>query len=139
VSKIVNYLREFSDIPILGENATASIPGLDQPRGLCEENGIYSADTVLVALEDGDRTEALVEMGKTVIAIDLNPLCRTSRKANITVVDEITRAVPKITEHVRTLKADMESIQGIIDSFDNGKNLEGAIEHICESLRGLEF
>ena len=31
------------------------------------------ADTVLVPLEDGDRTEALVKMGKTVVAIDLNP------------------------------------------------------------------
>jgi 4-phosphopantoate--beta-alanine ligase len=139
VSKIVNYLRGSSDFPILGENATARIPGLDQPRGLCEEDGIHSADTVLVALEDGDRTEALVEMGKTVIAIDLNPLCRTSRKANISVVDEVTRAVPKITEHARALKGDREKIQRIIDSFDNGENLEGTIEHICESLKELSF
>jgi 4-phosphopantoate--beta-alanine ligase len=139
VSKIVDHLKEISDVPILGENATASIPGLDQPRGLCEQDGIYSADTVLVALEDGDRTEALTEMGKTVIAIDLNPLCRTSRKASITIVDEVSRAVPKITAHVNALNNDRDNIQRIIDSFDNGKNLENVIEHICESLKMLEF
>lgn len=49
---------------------------------------------VLVPLEDGDRTEALRRMGKTVIAIDLNPLSRTSRAANITIVDNVIRAVP---------------------------------------------
>lgn len=139
VSKIVDHLKEISDITILGQNATARIPGLDQPRGLCEQEGIYSADTVLVALEDGDRTEALTEMGKTVIAIDLNPLCRTSRKASVTIVDEVTRAVPKITAHVNALKNDRDNIQRIIDSFDNGRNLENVIEHICESLKMLEF
>lgn len=139
VSKIVDRMRQFSDIQILGENANAMIPGLDQPRGLCEQDGIFSADTVLVALEDGDRTEALVEMGKTVLAIDLNPLCRTSRKATVTVVDEITRAVPRITDYVKTLKTDRNGIQSIIDAFDNKKNLQDAIQHICESLERLGF
>ncbi len=139
VSKIVDRMRQFSDIQILGENANAMIPGLDQPRGLCERDGIFSADTVLVALEDGDRTEALVEMGKTVLAIDLNPLCRTSRKATVTVVDEVTRAIPRITDYVKTLKTDRNGIQRILDAFDNKKNLQDAIQHICESLERLGF
>ncbi|MCK4443032.1 MAG: phosphopantothenate/pantothenate synthetase [Thermoplasmata archaeon] len=138
VSKIIDLLKEFTDMPVLGENASARIPGLDQPRGLCEEDGIATADTVLVALEDGDRTEALVEMGKTIIAIDLNPLCRTSKKASVTVVDELTRAVPKITEHVISLKNDRESIPGIIESFDNSKNLDEVIEYVCRFLQGFE-
>jgi 4-phosphopantoate--beta-alanine ligase len=138
ISKIVNLLKEFTQMPILGEKASKNIPGLDQPRGLCEEDGIFTADTVLVALEDGDRTEALVEMGKTVIAIDLNPLCRTSKKASVTVVDELTRAVPRITEHVLTLKNERESIPGIIDSFNNSKNLEDVVQYISKSLQGLE-
>ncbi|MEE9116605.1 MAG: 4-phosphopantoate--beta-alanine ligase [Thermoplasmata archaeon] len=137
LSKIVDHMRQFSDIHILGENANATIPGLDQPRGLCEQDGIFTADTVLVALEDGDRTEALVEMGKTVIAIDLNPLCRTSRMASVTVVDEVMRAIPRITDHVKTLKTDGNGIQSIIDAFDNRKNLKNAIQHICESLQKL--
>lgn len=138
ISKIVDLLKEFSTLPVLGQNAKARIPGLDQPRGLCEEEGIFSADTVLVALEDGDRTEALVGMGKTVIAIDLNPICRTSQKANITIVDEITRAVPKVREYVEELKKNPQGIEEAIDSFGNSKNLEEALEHICDFLSRQE-
>jgi 4-phosphopantoate--beta-alanine ligase len=138
ISKIVDLLKEFSTLPVLGQNAKARIPGLDQPRGLCEEEGIFSADTVLVALEDGDRTEALVGMGKTVIAIDLNPICRTSQKATITIVDEITRAVPKVREYVEELKKNPKGIEEAIGSFDNKRNLEEALEHICDFLSKKE-
>ena len=138
ISKIVSILKEFTDMPILGKNASSNIAGLDQPRGLCEEDGIFVADTVLVALEDGDRTEALVQMGKTIIAIDLNPLCRTAQKASVTVVDELTRAVPKITENVLTLKNDRESIRMIIDSYNNSENLEEVIQYISKTLQGIE-
>ena len=70
---------------------------LSHDRAWCRREGIYSADVVLVPLEDGDRCEALVNMGKTVIAIDLNPLSRTARSATLTIVDELTRALPQIT------------------------------------------
>jgi 4-phosphopantoate--beta-alanine ligase len=60
--------------------------------------GIFSADTVLVPLEDGDRCAALVSLGKRVIAIDLNPLSRTARTATLAVVDELTRALPNIAK-----------------------------------------
>jgi 4-phosphopantoate--beta-alanine ligase len=53
---------------------------------------------VLVPLEDGDRTEALRRLGKTVIAIDLNPLSRTAQAASITIVDNVTRAMPKLVD-----------------------------------------
>ena len=46
---------------------------------------------LLVPLEDGDRCEALVAMGKTVIVIDLNPWSRSARSASVTIVDELTR------------------------------------------------
>ena len=61
------------DVDILGANPDAVIPGLKGPRAKCEAMGILQADTILVPLEDGDRCEALVAMGKTVIVIDLNP------------------------------------------------------------------
>ena len=47
---------------------------------------------ILVPLEDGDRCEALVDLGKQVLVIDLNPLSRTARKATVTIVDEVSRA-----------------------------------------------
>lgn len=47
---------------------------------------------ILVPLEDGDRCEALIALGKQVLVIDLNPLSRTARKATVTIVDEVSRA-----------------------------------------------
>ena len=81
---------------MLQGNAERLLP-LSHDRALCLRQGIYGADVVLVPLEDGDRCEALVSMGKTVIVIDLNPLSRSARSASLTVVDELTRAVPTIT------------------------------------------
>ena len=66
------------DVEILGGVPDARIPGLEGPRGACQSNGIFEADTILVPLEDGDRCEALVAMGKEVLVIDLNPLSRSS-------------------------------------------------------------
>ncbi|TET89354.1 MAG: phosphopantothenate/pantothenate synthetase [Methanomassiliicoccales archaeon] len=134
ISKIAELLEAFSDMPVLGRNATARIPDLDQPRGICDQKGIFSADTVLVALEDGDRTEALVRTGKDVIAIDLNPLCRTSQKATITIVDEVTRALPRIIYHVEELKENPKLTQETICSFDNSENLQELMEYIRNSL-----
>lgn len=49
-------------------------------------------------LEDGDRTEALVRMGKRVVTIDLNPLSRTAVAAHVTIVDNLVRAMPALVE-----------------------------------------
>lgn len=76
---------------------------LSHDRALCLRCGIFAADVILVPLEDGDRCQALREMGKTVITIDLNPLSRTSRSASLTIVDELTRALPNITSFCSTL------------------------------------
>ena len=103
VKKIADLLREQGAKEVLGENPDASVPGLDHARALATRGGIYDADVVLIPLEDGDRCEALVAMGKKVIAIDLNPLSRTARKATVSIVDNILRAVPNMTEQVRKL------------------------------------
>jgi 4-phosphopantoate--beta-alanine ligase len=78
---------------------------LSHDRAWCRREDIYAADVILVPLEDGDRCEALVGMGKTVIAVDLNPLSRTSRRATLTIVDELTRALPNIASACRTLNS----------------------------------
>ena len=86
------------------DDANKQIPNLDSLRGKVSEEGIYTADVVLVPLEDGDRTEALVRMGKRVISIDLNPLSRTARKSTITIVDELTRCLPLLIKYIREYK-----------------------------------
>jgi 4-phosphopantoate---beta-alanine ligase len=105
---------------------------LSHDRAWCRRDGMYKADVILVPLEDGDRCEALVKMGKTVIAIDLNPLSRTSRAASVTIVDELTRALPGITRACREMKAD-ESAR-LIAGLDNHYLLAEAIREMITRL-----
>lgn len=122
----------------VGEDASARIPELTSERRRVDPRGILIADVVLVPLEDGDRTEALVRMGKKVIAIDLNPLSRTAQKASITIVDNVVRAMPKLVETVKKLK--MESLderRKILLQFDNHRNLAESLDIIRERLSKL--
>ncbi len=84
---------------------------------------------MLVPLEDGDRTEALIKMNKKVITIDLNPLSRTSRAANITIVDNLVRAMPALVQAAHKLSG-TASLKKITDNFDNNKNLQESLKII---------
>ena len=76
---------------------------LSHDRAYCLRTGIYEADLVLVPLEDGDRAQALVGLGKKVITIDLNPLSRTSQAATLPIIDEVTRSLPLIASHASSM------------------------------------
>ncbi len=113
----------------VGPRASARIPELQSERRRVDPEGIYIADTVFVPLEDGDRTEALAKMGKRVITVDLNPLSRTAKTAHITIVDNITRAMPALIETSSKIKSS-RSLKNIVESFDNKKNLRESIKII---------
>jgi len=131
LQRIADHLKEHGATDLKGLDADAKIPELDHGRGLVDEDGIYSADVVLVPLEDGDRAEALDAMGKTEIVIDLNPLSRSPQTADIPIVDNILRAVPNITEHAQDLKGRSESnLQEIVNSFDPESHLTAAEDRI---------
>jgi 4-phosphopantoate---beta-alanine ligase len=123
-------LKGFGAKEVLGTYSytKASIPELQSERRRVAPSGIMKADTVLVTLEDGDRTEALTKMGKTVVAIDLNPMSRTARSANITIVDNVIRAMPKMIMTVKKfndIELDQRKIvmKKIVKEFNNHKNL----------------
>jgi len=126
VERIAAQLKKAGVAEVLGvHDATAKIPELHSERRKVSREGIHKADCVLIPLEDGDRCEALVRTGKRVIAIDLNPLSRTARKAHITIVDELTRAVPLLIKEVRKLKKrDRARLRAILNAYDNRKVLE---------------
>ncbi len=135
VKRIADLLREKGAKEVLGENPDASVPGLDHARALATRGGIYDADVVLIPLEDGDRCEALVAMGKKVIAIDLNPLSRTARKATVSIVDNILRAVPNMTDKIRQLSAlQRADLEKIMQGYDNEKVLRQAVQEIQDHL-----
>lgn len=122
----------------VGEASSATIPEIASDRRRVDPRGILIADVVLIPLEDGDRTEALVKMGKKVIAIDLNPLSRTAKFATVTIVDNIVRAMPCLTETVEKLRSeDKEKMRRLAYRFDNGRNLSEAIRMITERLERL--
>lgn len=138
--KIAEILRRHGAVKVLGvgEDASCTIPELFSERRRVSCEGIYKADVVLVPLEDGDRTEALRRMGKTVIAIDLNPLSRTAQAASITIVDNVTRAMPKLVEAVKAMKAlDRGQLAQILERYDNKKTLADALRHILKRLEQL--
>ena len=130
VLKISNFL-EGKGVSVLKGNVVKYLP-LSHDRALCFTEGIPKADVVLVPLEDGDRCEALVGLGKTVIAIDLNPLSRTARSATLTIVDELTRALPGITSACKELSE--PECRQLIGSFDNHYLLSEAIREITLRL-----
>lgn len=140
VRKIADLLRGIGAKEVLGESPDAAVPGLDHARAKATRGGIYDADVVLIPLEDGDRCEALVKMGKKVIAIDLNPLSRTSRMATISIVDNIVRAVPNLTSAIRELsRLSKGDLSKILEDYDNNKILRQAVEeiqaHLAEQFR----
>ena len=138
MDKIVKELKNNGAKEVYGMTADASIPDLDHDRSLCDRECIFSADVVLVPLEDGDRCQALRNMGKTVIAIDLNPISRTARLANITIVDNITRAIPNIEKWVNKLKNNEEKdLKEIVKSWDNEKMLKETLSFISKRLNLL--
>ncbi len=130
---IAAHLREHGAENVKGLTADGRIPNLSHERAKVDADGIGAADVVLVPLEDGDRAEALGEMGKTEIVIDLNPLSRSAQVAAIPIVDNIMRAVPNMTTHARELGgADRETLAEIVDAFDPGAALAAAEAAIRE-------
>lgn len=125
-----------ADIVLGIKKSKASIPELQSERRRVDHNGIYKADAVFVPLEDGDRTEALVNTGKTVITIDLNPLSRTAKAAQITVVDNIIRAIPEMIIAAKHLKMkDKSTLKKIVEEFDNKSNLAESLRLIRDRKR----
>ncbi|MDD4249876.1 MAG: 4-phosphopantoate--beta-alanine ligase, partial [Methanosarcina sp.] len=137
VHLIIEHLKANGASEVLGKNPDASLE-LSHDRRLVDSKGIYTADVVLVPLEDGDRCEKLVEMGKTVITIDLNPLSRTSRTATISIVDNLTRALENMAKLAQEMKKERkEELVELITTYENKKALSEAISEIQEHLKIL--
>ncbi len=132
--QLVEYMRTQGAEGILGLEPNKKIPNLTSDRALCTEEGIYDSDVIVVPIEDGDRAEALIAMGKIVISIDLNPLSRTSKVASVPISDEITRAVANITKFVEELRGNQEQIEKIINNYSSVKTRKDTISCICGSL-----
>jgi 4-phosphopantoate---beta-alanine ligase len=130
VKKIVRVLERAGARDVLGLRPNARIPGLESKRALSHREGIFGADVVLVPLEDGDRAEALVRMGKVVVSIDLNPLSRTSQRATIPIVDELTRGVLNVKKFVEELRVDPEEAARVRRAYRRDGNIRAVFSYL---------
>ena len=132
--KIISQMyKEYGYDDILGtiDDDIEYLTKIKNERASASKNGILNADTILIPLEDGDRAEILKESGKKIITIDLNPLSRTSKMSDISIMDNIVRAIPfmiKIAEDLKT--QDEEVLKEMISEFDNEENLKESLEEI---------
>ncbi|MBE8538535.1 4-phosphopantoate--beta-alanine ligase [Geoglobus acetivorans] len=131
--KIAEELEKYG--AVVYSNSDAFLEGLESARRMVDKRGIYRADVVLVPLEDGDRCEILKKHGKKVITIDLNPLSRTAQMADVTIVDNVVRAIPNMTKFAKELMSlEKEEIEGIVRAYDNRNILRRAVIAINEHL-----
>ncbi len=140
IEKIEKYFKGIApDSILISKNKKKiKIPGIASSRKTVLRNGIAKADTILVPLEDGDRCEHLVHLGKNVIAIDLNPMSRTAQMATVTIIDNIVRAMPILIKKIisfRNLPPNKLSL--IIKAYDNHKILSEAVIFINKRLHTL--
>ncbi|MFV2013977.1 MAG: phosphopantothenate/pantothenate synthetase, partial [Candidatus Heimdallarchaeota archaeon] len=108
---ISNHLKNLGATNLLGidEEFYDSIEQLSSYRRIADNRGIKIADTVIVPLEDGDRTKALKNNHKKVITIDLNPLSRTAQQADITIVDNVIQVFPILIEKYNNITSKTEA------------------------------
>lgn len=138
VNKIFNELKKNGAKKIYGKKVDAIIPSIDHNRGLCDKDGIFSSDVVLVPLEDGDRCKALKSMGKKVIAIDLNPLSRTARESDISIIDNVLRAIPNIEYWVKKYKKiKKEDLINMVKNWNNDIMLKNILSYISKRLNSM--
>jgi 4-phosphopantoate--beta-alanine ligase len=133
--KIKALLEKQGAKNVLGNTLDAKILGIEHARAMVDREGIYSADVVLAPLEDGDRCEALINMGKKVITIDLNPLSRTSKTATVSIVDDIARAMKNLVSLVKEKKNSKIDLAAFLVGYDNKALLKAVIEEIVVRLK----
>ena len=69
--------------------------------------------------------------GKNIITIDLNPLSRTSKMSDVSIMDNIVRAIPFMTKIAEDLKTqDKKVLIDMVNDFDNEENLKESLEQI---------
>lgn len=140
VKAIISVLEQAGATTILGVDPEyhETIEELAHLRRIVDVRGIYSADVILVPLEDGDRTMALRRAGKKVITIDLNPLSRTSLWANVTIVNNVIRAIPEMIEETfRLQNKNSDELKELINDFDNYQSLQESLNFMSSRLREL--
>lgn len=132
--KIISQLYKdhgYKDILGTLDDDVVYLNDIKNSRATASQSGIFSADTIVIPLEDGDRAEILKKSGKNIITIDLNPLSRTSKMSDVSIMDNIVRAIPFMTKIAEDLKTqDKAVLIEMVHEFNNEENLKESLEQI---------
>lgn len=135
---VARHLKDHGADRVLLPDADFAIHGLESDRRYVSRDGIWIADVVFVPLEDGDRCGALRSAGKDVITVDLNPLSRTSMDANISIVDNVVRALPLLVRSILDVKdrfMDKTALRAQLAEYDHMANLKVAESVLRQGIR----
>ena len=124
---IREHMREHGAPEVLMPTEEAQLDFIESNRRFVNPAGIYRSDAIFVPLEDGDRCQALVKMGKAVVTVDLNPMSRTSRTSTVSIVDNVVRSLPALIAAVEALRAGgPTSWKRVLEEYDNAACLARA-------------
>jgi 4-phosphopantoate---beta-alanine ligase len=127
--RIADHLKALG-APRVVESSVNSVtlPGIESARRKMNTEGMAQADFVIVAIEDGDRCKALVNAGYQVVCVDLNPMSRSAQATQVTIVDELTRALRALIVQLKDdEKLSANDLAARIAKYDNSKILNRAI------------
>ena len=114
---------------VLLPSRTHALEHIAHNRRWVHPDGIHRADVICVPLEDGDRCGALIQNGKRVLTVDLNPLSRTARAATVTVVDNLARCLPLMVQCCAALRSESRArLVEITAAWNNNAALAAAEE-----------
>jgi 4-phosphopantoate--beta-alanine ligase len=139
IKRIADHLHAYGVANVLTGFDFIKLAHIASDRASVDKNGIFKADVVFVPLEDGDRAQALTELGKTVLTVDLNPLSRTAVASTVTIVDEVTRALKDLVSFAKHFESDghQDELNLLKASFDNLENLKASYAIMQKQLRSL--
>ena len=123
---IREHMRAHGAPDVLMPTRHTMLDHIDSNRRFVNPDGIHVADVVFVPLEDGDRCRALMRCGKRVITVDLNPMSRTSKTANVTIVDNVTRAMLLLLERVGAHRESPGTARAAVGDYENARVLRAA-------------
>ncbi len=138
--RIAEHLRAYGVENVLTGSDSVTLKHVASQRAIVDKRGIFQADAVFVPLEDGDRAGALVQSGKTVLSVDLNPLSRTAQMSTVTIVDELTRVMKNVNALIKRFVVENRfgELEDLKRSFDNRTNLAASRELLLRHLQSVK-
>ncbi len=139
IKRITDHLHAHGVANVLTGFDIIKLNHIASERAKVDKHGIFKADVVFAPLEDGDRAQALTQLGKVVLTVDLNPLSRTAVTSTVTIVDEVTRAMKNLISFATHFarESNQDELDTLKASFNNVRNLKASNVIMLKRLQSV--